>query len=54
MAEGIFHDAHEVYSRGNPVDGWVWLATFANKPMAESYAAQLVEFANAIVEVRPV
>jgi hypothetical protein len=39
MAEGFFHDAHEVYYRLKESDPWTWTATFATKRQADGYVA---------------
>jgi len=36
-AEGIFHDAHEVYTRQVGSLIWKWTATFATRDLALNY-----------------
>jgi len=60
-AEGIFHDAHEVYMIDG--DGEQWIATFATKAYAEGYVQWSLEYlakfglapeADQRMELRPV
>jgi hypothetical protein len=53
-AEGIFHDAHEVYARPNKAVPWIWLATFSSKALAENYTKSGAIPLEAQIEVRPV
>jgi hypothetical protein len=38
-AEGVFHDAHEVYAL--ETEGWEWVATFAAQGLARNYVTML-------------
>lgn len=42
-AEGIFHDAHEVYAVKG--DARAWIATFSSKKLADQYVTPLMETA---------
>lgn len=51
--EGTFHDAHEVYMRP-PQQEWQWVATLANRALADEYMAFRQSLTPWLYEVRPV
>lgn len=54
-AEGIFHNAHEVYARPDSNHIWVWFATFALKTFADDWVEHALTIDPSYeYEVRPV